>query len=296
MIHPDWCSEKIDRPQFEGRPYRPWSYEFQGARTYRSAGDKSRSRRIQSAPATRATISVNNAPGVHHSLTQSRSQPRAASATRASPKTRDYTVIYPKTMMYVYEDGECHRNKYNASQPLDGTNIPKFSHPLPPDVNRETYQPPPGGYRITTAPDGSIRRLRMTPAATSLYVNTMDTSVYQQMSPPDTFWTVPQGLGMECGDNNERDYITNPDLAELNDHLHYLPDGKYYLSNQYGSHNNSIRNQMAPVDYRYPAATYRSGGAPQPTWVGDTHLRNAKYASTPQRNPYMNFVNSTWMV
>ena len=298
MIHPDWCSEKIDRPKFEGRPYRPWSYEFQGARTYPSHGERARStagaRRVQSAPATRSTISVNNAPGVHHSFTQSRSRPRAASAARALEETSDNKVIYPKTMMYVYEDGGCHRNKYNISQPADGTNISKTSHPLPPDVSRGSSCPPPEGYRITTAPDGSIRRLRMTPAATCLYVNTLDAPIYHQMSQPDTFFTVSQGLEMR--DNGPQDYITDPDLAELNDHLHYLSDGKYCPSNQYGSHDNSARNQIAPVDYRYPAATYRPGGVPQPAWVGDTHFRNAKYAAAPLRNPYMNFVNSTWLV
>ena len=67
VIHPDWCSEKVDTPQFEGRPYRPWSYEFQGARTYKPQGNKTHStagvRRVQSAPASRATISVNNCSG-----------------------------------------------------------------------------------------------------------------------------------------------------------------------------------------------------------------------------------------
>ena len=112
VIHPDWCSEKVDTPQFEGRPYRPWSYEFQGARTYKPQGNKTHStagvRRVQSAPASRAAISVNNCPGVHHSLTQPGSQTRAATAARASQETRDCAVMYPKTMMYVYEDGACH--------------------------------------------------------------------------------------------------------------------------------------------------------------------------------------------
>ena len=237
---------------------------------------------------------MNSAPGVHHSLTQPRSQPRAASAAHASPETRDCTVMYPRTMMYVYEDGGCHRRKYNVSQPLDGTSV---SHRITTDVSRGTScPPPPGGYRITTAPDGSIRRLRMTPAATSLYVNTSSPSTYQEMSPPDSFLTVPRGLEMRGDGLQQRDDITNPDLAELNDHLHYLPDGKYHPANQYSSHGNSGRNQMAPVDYRYPAATYRPGRSLQLAWVGDTHLRNAKYSETPLRNPYMNFVNSTWMV
>ena len=295
VIHTDWCSEKVDTPQFEGRPYRPWSYEFQGVRTYTPPGNKThptaRARRVQSAPASRDTISVNNAPGVHHSLTQLRSQTRASSVAHASQETHDCTVMYPKTMMYVYEDGACHSKKHRVSQPLDGTRI---SSAVTPDVRCGISCPPLGGYRISHAPDGSIRRLRMTPAATSLYVNTSDMSTHQQISPTDTFWTIPQCLETRDDVHQERDCNTDPDLAELYDHLHYLPDGKYYHSNQCCSHGNSTRNQMAPVDYRYPAATYRqSSRVPKPAWVGNMHLRNAKYGDTPLKNPYMNFVNST---
>ena len=271
VIHPDWCSEKVDTPQFEGRPYRPWSYEFQGARTYPPPGNKAHStagvRRVQSAPSSRATITVNNAPGVHHSLTQHRSQTKAASAAHASQETRDCAVMYPKTMMYVYDDGACHIKKHRVSQPPDGTRI---SSTITPDVDCGNPCPPPGGYRISHPPDGSIRRLRMTPAATSLYVST-----YQPMSPPDASWTIPQ---LRDDVHQERDCNIDPNLVEMYDHLHHLPDGKYYRSSHYCSHGNSPRNQTAPVDYRYPAATYRqSSRVPQPAWVGDMHLRNAKY-------------------
>ena len=196
--------------------------------------------------------------------------------------------------MYVYEDGACHIKKHRVSQPLDGMMI---SSAFTPDAGCKIPCPPPGGYKLSHAPDGSIRRLRMTPAATSLYVNTTDMSTYQYTSPHDTFWTVPRGLETSNDVHHETDYNTDPDLAELYDHLHYLPDGKYYHSNQCCSHGNRARNQMVPVDYRYPAATYRqSSRVPKPAWVGDTHLRNAKYGETPLKNPYMNFVNSTWMV
>ena len=297
VIHPDWCSEKIDTPRFEGRPYRPWSYEFHGARTYPPPGNKANStlgaRRAQSAPASRSTMSVNNVPGVHHSLKEPRSQTRAASAAHALQETRDWPVMYPKTMMYLYEDGACHIKKHRVSQPLDGMKISSTT----PDVGCGIPCPPPGGYRISHAPDGSIRRLRMTPTATSLYLNTSDMSTYQQMSQPDTSWTIPQCLETRDGVHLERDYNTDPDLAELYDYLHYLPDGKYYHSNQCCSHGNSTRNQMAPVNYRYPAAPYRqSSRVAQPAMVGDMHLRNAKYGDTPLKNPYMNFVNSKWMV
>ena len=195
--------------------------------------------------------------------------------------------------MYLYEDGACHSKKHRVSQPLDGTRI---SSSITPDVRCGISCPPPGGYRISHAPDGSIRRLRITPAATSLYLNTSDMSTYQQMSPPDTFWTVARGLDTTADIHQERDCNTDPDLVELYDHLHYLPDGKYYHSNQHCCHGNSVKNHRAPVDYKYPAATYRpSNRAPQPAWVADMHLRNAKYGET-SLNPYMNFVNSTWMV
>ena len=202
MIHPDWCSEKIDRPKFEGRPYRPWSYEFQGARTYPSPGDRARSTRGHggssphllpgrqspwTTPQECITVLPNPDPDQEKPL-----------LARALQETSDNKVIYPKLWCTCTKTADAYRNKYNISQPADGTNISKASHPLPPDVSRGSSCPPPEGYRITTAPDGSIRRLRMTPAATSLYVNTLDAPIYQ---PDVSTWYVLYRL---TGSGDER--------------------------------------------------------------------------------------------
>ena len=101
----------------------------------------------------------------------------------------------------------------------------------------------------------------------------------------------------EDPDGEEELYYKNPDLIELSDHMGYLPDGKHYHSNHgsYGINRDGFTERV-PVDYRYPAATYRPGRAPEPRWAGDTYLGNAKYTGATLNNPYMNFVNATWMV
>ncbi len=99
------------------------------------------------------------------------------------------------------------------------------------------------------------------------------------------------------------DYV-DPDLAELVDHNEYYTGGRQYQmapQRQYSTHGTGLSTGATSkpnVNKSYTAATYLPGRPPKPSWGGSNAPANAVYAqSHPEfkHNPYMNFVNSTWI-